>query len=146
MGLITVFIKIQQRKTTYYLLRVNAWFAIILLVAASCIHWDETIAKYNLARKDTIAQDVKFLLSLSDKVLPLLEKNIDVLDRKDKSGMNREGEYYFQSGLTQRQVFENRKNEFFATQKRYTWLSWNRADDDIKKELGEVRRTSSLIK
>ncbi|MBC7886609.1 MAG: DUF4173 domain-containing protein [Ferruginibacter sp.] len=146
-GLMTVFIKIQQRKTAYYLLRVNAWFAIVVLVAASCIHWDETIARYNLARKDTITLDVKFLLSLSDKVLPELEKNADVLDRTSKPGEHEEGEYLYRSSLTPRQVFENRKKEFSAAHKTYTWLSWNMADSYVKKELMEIaiKHTSTII-
>ena len=134
-GLATVFIKIQQRKTAYYLLRVNAWFAIVILVAASCVHWDETIARYNLGRKNTIALDVKFLLTLSDKVLPVLQKNIEVLDRKDFPGKNSEGEILYRSALTYREVFENRKQAFIDEQKTYTWLSWNIADAYVKNEL-----------
>jgi uncharacterized BrkB/YihY/UPF0761 family membrane protein len=53
-GLVTIFVKIPQRKTAFYLVRVNAWFAIAILVVTSCVHWDETIARYNLARKDTM--------------------------------------------------------------------------------------------
>lgn len=143
-GLMTVFIKIHQRKTAYYLLRVNAWFAIIMLVAASCIHWDETIARYNLARKNNIALDVKFLLSLSDKVLPVLQKNMDVLDRTGQTVPDGEGEYLYRSSLTPRQVFENRKTAFYEAQKRYTWLSWNMADDFIEKELTQVIKTSLI--
>ncbi|MCW3094245.1 MAG: hypothetical protein JWP81_5314 [Ferruginibacter sp.] len=146
-GLATVFIKIHQRKTTYYLLRVNAWFAIIVLVLASCIHWDETIASYNLARKDTIPLDIKFLLSLSDKVLPVLQKNIDVLD-KPAIAIQGEGEYLYRSTLTPQQLFENRKKEFSEAQKSYSWLSWNMADAQVKRELGEIEQlhTSSIHK
>ncbi len=145
-GLTTVFIKIQQRKTAYYLLRVNAWVAIILLVISACIHWDETIAKYNLARKDTITLDVKFLLTLSDKVLPLLEKNSDVLDRTEAAKENTEGEYLYRSSLSQRKVFENRKREFSTTQKSYSWLSWNWADEYVANEMEPSVRTSTVIK
>lgn len=145
-GLITVFIKIQQRKTAYYLMRVNAWFAIVILVSASCIHWDETIARYNLDRKDSITLDVKFLLTLSDKVLPVLQKNKEVFDRKEMSSVNNEGDYFYRSALTQLQVFENRKKEFENAQKTYSWLSWNVADNHIKKELAEIVHTSFIKK
>jgi len=145
-GLTTVFIKIQQRKTAYYLLRVNAWIAIIILVISSCIHWDETIAKYNLARKDTIALDVKFLLTLSDKVLPLLEKNLDVLDRTEPTKGNTEGDYLYRSSLSQRLVFEKRKKEFAITQKAYSWLSWNWSDEYVINKLEPAIRTSTVIK
>ena len=143
-GLVTVFIKIQQRKTAYYLVRVNAWFVIIILVISSGIHWDETIAKYNLAQKDTITLDTKFLLTLSDKVLPLLEQNIAVLDRNDKSEMSKEGEYLYRSTLTPRQVLENRKHEFYTAQKEYSWLSWNVADEKVKKGLMKGTELSAV--
>ena len=145
MGLITVFIKIHQRKTAYYLWRVNGWFGIILLVAASCVHWDETIARYNLAHKNTIPVDVKFLLSLSDKTLPLLEKNQDVLI-DHRPAVDGEGEYLYRSQLTPLEVFEMRKKDFFATQKTYSWLSWNGSDAYVKKNLTKLVITSSLNK
>jgi hypothetical protein len=145
MGLITVFIKIHQRKTAYYLWRVNGWFAIGLLVAASCIHWDETIASYNLAHKNTVPLDIKFLLTLSDKTLPLLEKNQDVLNAKTES-VSGEGEYLLRSTQTAQEIFEMRKKEFFDRQKTYSWLSWNVTDDYVKRNLSNPAITSSLNK
>jgi hypothetical protein len=143
-GLVTIFVKIQQRKTAFYLLRVNAWVVIIILVVSSCVHWDETIARYNLSKKDTIALDVKFLLTLSDKVLPLLEENKEVLQRNDKSRFNEEGEFLYRSALPPMQVLQNRTNEFFSTQKTYTWLSWNVADASIGKELSREIQLSAV--
>jgi hypothetical protein len=143
MGLITVFIKIHQRKTAYYLWRVNGWFAVVLLVAASCIHWDETIASYNLAHKNTVPLDVKFLLSLSDKTLPLLEKNQDVLQGKIQQ-VSGEGEYLLHSDQTEMEIFQMRKKEFFEKQKTYSWLSWNITDDYVKRNLANPSITSSL--
>ena len=141
-GLITVFIKIQQRKTAYYLWRVNGWFAIILLVAASAVHWDETIARYNLAHKNTIPVDVKFLLTLSDKTLPLLEKNQDVLE--ESRAMSRgEAESLYRSYLSPKEVFDKRKRTFFETQQNYTWLSWNASDEYVKKNLAKPVLTSA---
>lgn len=142
-GLATVFIKIHYRKTAYYLLRVNGWFAIVLLVAASCIHWDETMAAYNLARKKTIPVDVYFLLSLSDKTLPLLEANPDVLDQTGNIASG-EGQYLYRSRLTPRQLFEQRKAGFIASQRRFTWLSWNRADAAVAEKLVPAPVISSL--
>ncbi len=144
MGLITVFIKIYQRKTSYYLLRVNGWFAIILLVAASCVHWDETMAKYNLAHKSTIPLDVQFLLTLSDKTLPLIEKNQEVL--LDKTTVQGEGDYLYRSPFSPKQVFEQRKRDFLNEQKNYSWLSWNAADDYVENYLSKAVITSSLNK
>ncbi len=145
MGLVTVFIKIHQRKTSYYLWRVNGWFGIILLVAASCIQWDETIATYNLVHKSTVPLDVKFLLTLSDKTLPLLEKNQDVLLSKQET-INGEGDYLYRSTFSSLEAFQLRKKEFFDEQKTYSWLSWNVSDAYVKSKLTMPVITSSLNK
>jgi hypothetical protein len=144
MGLVTVLIKIHQRKTSYYLLRINGWFAIVLLVAASCIHWDETIAKYNLAHKATVPLDVKFLLTLSDKTLPLIENNQDILNG-NAATINDEGSYLYRSALTEKQFFEQRKKHFLEEQKKYSWLSWNNADAYVEEQLTKPVITS-LVK
>lgn len=143
-GLFTVFIKIHQKKTAYYLLRVNGWFAIVLLVTASCIHWDETMASYNLARKNSIPVDVKFLLTLSDKTLPLVEANPEVLD-KPQVPVNGEGDYLYRTAITPRQLFEQRKQQFIAQQQQYSWLSWNQADAYVLDKL-KMQRTTSMLK
>lgn len=134
MGLITVFIKIHKKKTAYYLLRINGWFAIVLLVAASCVHWDETIARYNLSKKDSIPVDVEFLLTLSDKTLPLLAANPDVLDKKIDPPYDA-ANFRSLPAPVPRQQFEERVQLFNEAQKKYSWLSWNMADDEVKKQL-----------
>ncbi len=129
-GLFTVFLKICFTKTTYFLLRINAWIAILLLVFASLFNFDETIAEYNLARKSLIPVDVPFLLSLSDKTLPLLQENKDVIEAEKNAFYYKRNRY--NSALD---LFEFRKNEFLEKQKKYTWLSWNAADAYIKETL-----------
>ncbi len=141
-GLVTVFVKIHFRKTNYYLLRVNAWFAIVVLVISSCIHWDEWIATSNLARKGTIPVDVNFLLSLSDKTLPVIEKNKEVLDTAYLSAHGELNQLYYER-VTPAEYFEMRKRTFLQSQAAYSWLSWNMADDYVKKNL-LVKATASL--
>jgi hypothetical protein len=146
-GLLTVYIKIRYLKTNYFLLKVNAWVVMLVLVAASCIHWDETIASYNLARKTSIPLDIKFLLSLSDKTLPILEQNQDVLDKPFVNNeYNNEGESLYRGVLTSRDYFEMRKRNFFEEQKNYSWLSWNHTDEYIKSHLTASIKISSIQK
>ncbi len=133
-GLVTVFIKIHFRKTNYYLLRVNAWFAIMVLVISSCIHWDEWIASSNLARKGTIPVDVNFLLNLSDKTLPIIEKNKEVLDTAYLSAHG-ELNYMYRTRMAPLEYFEMRKRTFLLSQQQYSWLSWNMADEYVKNNL-----------
>lgn len=134
-GLITVFLKIWARKSSYFLFRVNAWAGIAVLVLATTIHWDEFIAGYNLKRRDTVALDVPFLLSLSDKALPLLDTNIVVLqnlENKLKTEAERVGNVYGCDSCFTEQL-KNREAEFVQKQKQYSWLSWNYADAFTKR-------------
>src|SRR2546421_133681 len=74
-----------------------------------------------------ISCDICFLLSLSDNTLPVIEKNIDVLENDTTfSKQHRSNAIEF---------FQTRKKMFFEEQKKYTWLSWNLADANTKKEL-----------
>lgn len=133
-GLVTVFMKIYGRKTNYFLLRVNAWAAIVIMVLATTIHWDELIAGYNLQRKNTIQLDVPFLLSLSDKTLPLLDTNIVALQKRqmDEQALQRTGNDNYCDTCFVEQL-QQREQEFIKEQKQLSWLSWNYADAYTKK-------------
>jgi hypothetical protein len=122
-GLVTVFLKIWSRRTNYFLFRVNAWAGIVVLVLATTIHWDEFIAGYNLKRKNTVDLDVSFLLSLSDKALPLLDTNIVALQRYGQPSCD----------TCLIEELKQRERQFVQKQKEVTWLSWNYADSYTKK-------------
>lgn len=136
-GLATVFVKIWQRRTAYFLFRVNAWAGIVLLVLASTIHWDEFIASYNLQRKDRVPLDAEFLLTLSDKTLPLLEANLDVFKKrqaevqKESSGSRSGSDSWSRDNTCDTCFVEQilaRKDLFIQQQSHLSWLSWNYAD------------------
>ncbi|MBO9199106.1 MULTISPECIES: DUF4153 domain-containing protein [Niastella] len=128
-GLVTVFLKIWNKRTNYFLFRVNAWAGIVVLVLATTIHWDEFIAGYNLKRKNTVDLDVTFLLSLSDKALPLLDTNIVALQKRqnDAKGLNTDNNFSNCDTCFIEQL-KQREKQFEQKQKGYTWLSWNYAD------------------
>ena len=70
-GLVTVLLKIWQRRSAYSLIRLNslAVYAVLLLLAAG--NWEVWIASYNLqARFRSV--DVGFLLDMPGRVLPTL--------------------------------------------------------------------------
>ena len=79
-GLVTVLLKIWQRRSAYSLVRLNALacYAVLLLLAAG--NWEVWIAQYNLqSRFKSI--DIGFLLAMPDRVLPTLVARRAVLDR-----------------------------------------------------------------
>jgi hypothetical protein len=127
-GLVTVFLKIWNRKTNYFLFRVNAWAGIVVLVLATTIHWDELIAGYNLKRQNTVDLDVSFLLSLSDKALPLLDTNIVALQKRenDLQGLNRNNTETCDTCFIEQ--LKQREKQFTEKQQQLSWLSWNYAD------------------
>ncbi|MNY46543.1 hypothetical protein D3C86_1817320 [compost metagenome] len=102
------------------------WF--ILLLAFSTINWDVFIVKYNINHADSVALDPDYLLSLSYKTLPLLDKNRDKL--KSTAGLTTKS-----PGITLATPADelekrlDRRIAYFAeSYKSKTWLSWNLPD------------------
>jgi hypothetical protein len=133
-GLITVFVKIEYKKTGYFLWRINAWAALVLLVIGSAFNWDVYIAKYNIANRKRNAIDIPYLLTFSDKVLPVLDQNRQVLREREKELNNNKIALDRCTGCIDI-IIDNWKHRYLKEQNSYTWLSWNYADDEIKKKL-----------
>lgn len=138
-GLLTVLVKIWKKKTTYFLFRVNAWAGIVVLVVASCVHWDELMAAYNLRHRDSIPLDVSFLMDLSDKTLPLLDKNVQVLqDRQNQLQRERPAAKLITFGSCDTCFIDRlhrREERFLDRQRQWSWLSWNYADAYVTRYL-----------
>ncbi len=117
-GLITLFIKINKAKTSFYLLKVNSWAVYGLLLVLSLVNWDDVIVKHNIKHTHEVRLDVHFLMSLSDKTLPVLYENKDTLRLSDRRG--------YHGNLEQR--LNDRIYRFMANQRKLSWKSWNQAD------------------
>jgi Domain of unknown function (DUF4173) len=133
-GLVTIFIKIQYKKTGYYLLRVNAWAALVLLVFGSMINWDAYITTYNIAHRSTAPLNLPYLLTFSGKNLPALEENRQLLRQREKE-LNSANIKLERCTDCIDAILDARKNNYLKEQNTYTWLSWNLADAAIKKQL-----------
>jgi hypothetical protein len=81
-GLITLFIKVKERRSLYYLLRVNTWAAFAMLVGLTTVDWDSFIVRVNLRHANPGEIDIDNYLAMSDKVLPLLYANIDLVEQQ----------------------------------------------------------------
>lgn len=113
-GLATVYVKVVKQKSLFYLFKINGniWFA--LLLGFSIINWDVFIVKYNLNYTNSRVLDPDYLLTLTDKVLPLLDKNRHKLqDNKDSKRNLR---------------LDKRIHNFNSNYQATTWLSWNYCD------------------
>ncbi|TCC99846.1 DUF4153 domain-containing protein [Pedobacter psychroterrae] len=141
-GLVTVYLKVAQQKTLFYLIRINSFIWYILLLTFGMVNWDVFIVGYNINNRGSIALDLDHLTSLSDKTLPLLHKNKTLLlsylstskyadsiiqGKSPDTIMSRA-----QSAADQVQAFESdlksRIIEFKQTYANASWLSWNYRD------------------
>ncbi|MES2772623.1 MAG: DUF4173 domain-containing protein [Bacteroidota bacterium] len=134
-GLITIVIKIQKRKTAYYLWRVNALAAFVILLVSSCIDWDVAIARYNISKKDSIQSDIWFLVRMNDHVLPLLQQNkawiCSLVPTAISKDINRDTRF----PPDKCEMIDVRIKAFLENEKSYSWLSWNWADENARKQL-----------
>jgi len=142
-GLITVFIKISWKKTNYYLFRVNAWAVLVLLVGASTVNWDEFIARYNIAHKETTPIDVDFMATLENKALPILDQHIDDLKTHGQILEERGFRRVACADCWLQRIKSNQEN-FIIEQKTYSWLSWNYADAQVMKYFTEKGKTNQV--
>jgi len=72
-GLITFFIKIMKKKSSYFLLKFNSWAMYIVLTISSLFSWDTIITKYNITHCKEL--DYEFLVHMSTKALPFVDIN-----------------------------------------------------------------------
>lgn len=116
-GLITMILKIKNKKTFYFLLHKNSWIAYCVFILCSFVNWDIIITKYNLSTQIKSKIDYRFLVSnVSDKNIYLLleQKKQDLLPENQQKWINR--------------ALADKKNRFLKKQKNKTWLSWNFPD------------------
>jgi len=141
-GLASVAWKIHKKKTIYFLFRVNAWAVVIMLIASTTINWDEFIAAYNINRKDKILMPVDYMVTLSNKAIPILDQNVAVL----KEQLAKQQKLGFQPHITEEAMIEQLQNKafrFLNEHDQYTWLSYNAADAAVTKYLENNKSVSS---
>lgn len=80
-GLLTVYIKVAKQKTLYYLIKTNGRIWYILLIVFGIVNWDTFIVNYNINSRNSIALDVEHLMEMSDKTLPILDQNRNLLNQ-----------------------------------------------------------------
>ena len=133
-GLITVLIKIYNKKTIFYLLTINTWFIAILLTITTTLNWDKLIAIYNIKNCNTVQLDVPFLLTLSSATIPILESNLPILVSQYKVT---DEQYQFDREINQDvakkliATLANKKQTFLTEQKLLSWYSWNYNDAQL---------------
>lgn len=125
-GLYSVFIKVKNRRSAFYLFRTNLLALYIALVVSSVVNWDSFIAKYNFSHSDKSYLHLDYLATLTDKALPYLDYPLSALMEIDTIQKEKfpfitttmpPSDYY--------SVIENRKQEFIDDWEEKSILSWN---------------------
>jgi Domain of unknown function (DUF4173) len=117
-GLVTLWIKIRDLKSFFYMFRVNTWALYIVWIGLTLVNWDVLIARYNLANTFRNGVDYEYLLTLSDNTLPIIYEN--------RSKFSNEAHQNY---------LKTRIEQYFKHQDGYTWCSWNLADNAATKKL-----------
>lgn len=125
-GLYSVYVKVKQRKSNFYLVKVNLNAFLLVLVISSLFNWDIIIAKYNFSHFDRSFLHLDYMSTLSNKSLPYLDKSLHELKQinliqKDKFPFDQEymppEEYY--------DIITKRKEIFIKKWESKSILSWN---------------------
>ncbi len=131
-GLGTMYIKVKEKRSLYYLLHRNSWAVYITLVFTTFVNWDVFITRYNILTEVKSNIETPWLINnVSDKNLFLL------LDYKNKLYELKSYPYYSTKGVDA--ALDRKKQQFEDIQKNYSWLSWNYADYRNKKYLEKDR-------
>ena len=111
-GLGTLWIKIRDLKSFFYMFRVNTWAIYIVWMSLTLVNWDVAIARYNLSHTFKNGVDYGYLLTLSNKTLPIIYENRSKLPNEANQNW-----------------LQVRIEQYFKNQNGYTWCSWNLADE-----------------
>jgi hypothetical protein len=122
-GLISLIIKITQKKSSFYLLKVNSlavWIGFLLFAVPD---WDIIIAKHNISDEVKQETDLKFLMQLDEKAFPLIDKNMQNLENRSSDS------YFLRFGYTTfEKAFYSQVNEFLTDYQKRNFVEFNFAD------------------
>jgi len=138
-GLITLYLKVRDRKSLFYMARVNGWAAFALLIGLTTVDWDSAIVRYNLAHWNKGEIDIDHYLSLSDSVLPLLYANMDVVEAQMQQ--HRKNTVRWVDHLepnTFRRELDAKRDRFTARYAQMYWQESNLADQSTMHALRAI--------
>lgn len=128
-GLVTLFIKVEKRRSLYYLVRVNTWAAFAVLIGLTTVDWDSFIVRVNLRHDNPGEIDIDNYLAMSDKVLPLLYANLDLVEQQmERHKHNRVRWVESLDPKEFRTALDRKRDAFLDRHAAQHWQEWNWAD------------------
>jgi hypothetical protein len=146
-GLVFTLVKLLQKKSNWYLFRVNGWAFWAVLVAGSLVNWTDVIVSENfrLARDKNVTFDVDYNVSLGTESLPYLVQIKDLPVKAAYFLNDSAGNYHTKgkplNSLPQyNAMLTQRISEFRKQENTETWKSWTFADMRTEQRLKDLGR------
>jgi hypothetical protein len=136
LGLASLYWKISQRKSFFYMSKFNSWSIYFMLIFMTCFNWDMIIFNYNFAQKDKLKFDRFYVLDyLSDEAIINLKLKEKELNKNNDLNIIQDYQEYRYNTLESQ--FE-RITLKLANDKN-TWQSWNYRKYKVKKLIHQVK-------
>ncbi|RTQ50229.1 DUF4173 domain-containing protein [Hymenobacter gummosus] len=136
-GLVTILLKIWQRRSAFSLVRLNSVAAYLVLLALAAGNWEIWIARFNLT-SDFKQVDYGFLLDMPGRVLPELVRYRAVLGQMKQITRDDDSGYYSEviDAETARRLLDGRVQSWQQQQREQaSWQDWTYADQSAYAEL-----------
>lgn len=136
-GLISLIYKVNQKKTTAFLVRLNGWFIVVTMALTSVINWDRVILMHNLTHENTGEIDVDYYLKLDETLSPIIFNNIETIEAQMLAHRNRPNKPIYLRYLEIepfKEQLEYRVSKYLEKREDDTWASWNRSDAKLKEK------------
>jgi hypothetical protein len=139
-GIITVFIKLRNRKSVQYLLVRNSLFAYGIVVFIGFFNWDLIIARYNVKHTDSAFFHTDFMMNLNSSTLPVLMLDPNTLHQIDtiRNNFYPNRHYYVPAQQFDERINE-RTDDYLAGYPKLNWQGKNITDALTYKRLSETR-------
>lgn len=161
-GLIVVYLKMVQRRSLFFLVKVTGILLYLFLAVSATVNWDRIIVQVNLSKGENQKPDIEYLMQLSSSILPdLYQHRKDLIKTFDKPLLIPKSRQYSYEGLldstklgsqpdslnipisVEQQHFKNslqeRINRFERKYDSQKWQSWTFADWQTRKRLQKIR-------
>jgi hypothetical protein len=115
-GLALMWVKVKNMKSTFFLLRTNAWSFYFAFILFAVINWDQAIVSFNMQLLKTSSEDIQTILNLPDRTLQTIDQNRNLIFRPGKE----------QTEVMNR--LDKRIQDFTKRQSNMPWISINYSD------------------
>lgn len=137
-GIYTVIIKVQQRKSAFYLIRQNIAAIFLVLVISTSVNWDVVIARYNFSHADKAFVHFDYLAGMSPAAFEYMDIELDKLQAiQEQQTARYPSEVDYMSAIEFRANLDRRMTQFEENYRERNWKEWNWADAQAKDYLAQ---------